>query len=94
MKTNEETSLKSLKEVLNVLENIKDWNIENIHNDIFELIKKLEVKNGIVLWPIRVATSGKQFTPGGGIDICEILGKEESIKRIKIGIEKLSNLKK
>lgn len=94
IKTNEETSLKSLKEVLIVLENIQDWTIENIHNDIFELIKKLEVKNGIVLWPIRVATSGKQFTPGGGIDICEILGKQESIKRIKLGIEKLSNLKK
>ena len=57
---------------------------------MFELIAKLEVKNGIILWPLRVAVSGKAFTPGGGIELAEILGKEETIKRVKYAIEKLS----
>ena len=92
MKTNPENSLESLKAVLPVLEAIDeaDWTIENIHDKLFELIGKLEVKNGIILWPLRVAVSGKAFTPGGGIEICHIIGKADSIDRIKKGIEKLS----
>lgn len=92
MKTNSENSLDSLKAVLPVLEAIdeKDWTIDNIHEKLFELIAKMEVKNGIVLWPLRVAVSGKAFTPGGGIEICHIIGKQDSIERIKKGIEKLS----
>jgi glutamyl-tRNA synthetase len=49
------------------------------------------VKNGIVLWPVRTAVSGKSFTPGGAYEIADIIGKAETIKRIKIGIEKLKN---
>ncbi len=89
MKTNEENSLSALKEVLPVLEGLSEWTVESIHAALFELIAKLEVKNGIVLWPVRVAVSGKQFTPGGGIELCKIIGKEDTIKRIKIAIEKL-----
>ena len=92
MKTNPENSLDSLKAVLPVLEAIeeKEWTIENIHDKLFELIAQKEVKNGIILWPLRVAVSGKAFTPGGGIEICHIIGKADSIERIKKGIEKLS----
>ncbi len=92
MKTNAETSLEALKEALPVLEAIdeKDWTSENIHEKLFELIGKLGVKNGWLLWPIRVAVSGKAFTPGGGIELCEVLGKGDSLARIKKGIEKLS----
>lgn len=90
MKTNEENSLDSLKEILPVLEGLEEWTEESIHEALFALIEKLGVKNGIVLWPLRVALSGKSFTPGGGIEICKILGKDESIRRIKAGIEKLS----
>lgn len=90
MKTNEENSLESLKEVLPVLEALDTWNEESIHDALFALIERLGVKNGLILWPVRVAVSGKQFTPGGGIELCVILGKEESIARIKKGIEKLS----
>ena len=89
MKTNEENSLSSLKEVLPVLEALEDWSVEGIHTALFELIAKLEVKNGLILWPVRVAVSGKQFTPGGGIELCRILGKAETIKRIKSGIDLL-----
>lgn len=90
MKTDAASSLEMLKEILPVLESVEDFTFDNIHAALFELIAKLEVKNGFVLWPLRVATSGKQFTPGGGVEICAIIGKEDSIKRIKRGIELLS----
>ncbi len=90
MKTNEETSLEALKAALPVLEALEYWNAESIHKALFDLIAKLEVKNGWLLWPVRTAVSGKQFTPGGGVELCAVLGKEESLARIRKGIEKLS----
>ena len=92
MKTNPENALDALQKVLPVLEAIpaEDFNHDRIHADLFKLIEEMGVKNGIVLWPIRVAVSGKQFTPGGGIELCAILGKNETIARIKKGTEKLS----
>lgn len=89
MKTNEETSLKALKAVLPVLEDLGDWTAENIHKALFNLIAELGVKNGWLLWPVRTAVSGKQVTAGGGVELCKILGKDETIARIKRGIEKL-----
>ena len=89
MKTNPENSLEALKEVLPVLEGIDDWTKENIHNRLIELVQKLELKNGRILWPVRVAVSGKAFTPGGGVELAAILGKKETIERIKKGIELL-----
>lgn len=90
MKTNEENSLESLKAVLPVLETLDDYSVEGVHAALFQVIESLGVKNGLILWPVRVAVSGKQFTPGGGVEICALLGKEESIKRVKKGIELLS----
>lgn len=90
MKTNPETALEALKAVLPVLESLDDFSEEKVHEAVFGLIAKMEVKNGWMLWPIRTALSGKQFTPGGGIELCAILGKDDTINRIKKGIEKLS----
>lgn len=90
MKTNEENSKESLMQILPVLESLEDWSFDSLHTALFDLIAKLEVKNGLILWPLRVAVSGKAFTPGGGVELAEILGKEETIKRVKKGIEKLS----
>ena len=92
MKTNEENSLESLKAVLPVLEAVDeaDWNEETLHDKLFALIGELGVKNGIILWPLRVAVSGKAFTPGGGLEICALIGKTDSVARVKKGIEKLS----
>ncbi len=90
MKTNLETSLEALKAVLPVLENLQEWNVESIHKALFDLVAELGVKNGWLLWPVRTAVSGKQFTPGGAVELCDILGKEDSIARIKKGIELLS----
>lgn len=89
MKTNPENSLVSLERTLEVLQGLDNWDLGSIHDALMELIEGMEVKNGVVLWPLRVAVSGKAFTPGGGVEIAYILGKEETIKRIKIGIEKL-----
>lgn len=89
MKTNPENSLESLKQVLPVLEGVSDWTMENVHDAVFAKIQELGVKNGLLLWPLRVALSGKAFTPGGGIELCDVLGKEESIKRVKDAIAKL-----
>lgn len=90
MKTNEETSLEALKKALPVIENIDEWTVDNIHEKLFALIAELGVKNGYMLWPLGTALSGKQFTPGGAIELLAILGKEDSVARIKHGIEKLS----
>ena len=90
MKTNPENSLEALEAVLPVLEGISDWTKENIHDQLIALVEKLELKNGRILWPVRVAVSGKAFTPGGGVELAHILGKEETINRIKKGIQQLS----
>ena len=91
MKTNEENSLEVLKQILPVLEQLENWSQNSIHDVMFKLIEKLSLKNGRVLWPLRVALSGKSFTPGGGIELAALLGKDESIFRIKKGIEKLES---
>ena len=90
MKTNPENSLEALQAVLPVLEGISDWTKENIHDELIALVERMELKNGRILWPVRVAVSGKAFTPGGGVELAYILGKDESIARIKKGIEQLS----
>ncbi len=90
MKTNGETSLEVLKDLLPLLEKLEDFSAEAIHEALFAYIAQREVKNGYALWPLRVAVSGKQFTPGGGIELCAIMGKEEALRRIRKGIEKLS----
>ena len=91
MKTNPENSKTSLEAVLPVLEAIDeaDWTMENIHEKLFALIAEMEVKNGIVLYPLRVALSGKAFTAGGGVELAAIMGKAKTIDRIKAAVAKL-----
>lgn len=91
MKTTEESSLNVLLEILPLFENNNDYSPENLHEILINHIKSTGAKNGFVLWPIRTALSGKQFTPGGAIELAAILGKAESINRIKIAINKLRN---
>ena len=91
-KIDEEKSLQSLKDILPVLEGIdeSEWTEENIHDRLFELIAQKEVKNALILLPFRVAVSGKASTPGGGIEISSLIGKADTIDRVKKGIELLS----
>lgn len=89
MKTDLEISLQSLKAALPVLEAIGTWNEETIHEKLIGLAKEMGIKNGQMLWPVRTAVTGWQVTPGGAIEICDLLGKEETLRRIRIGIERL-----
>ena len=89
MKTSAETAKPALEAALPVLEGIEDWNTENIHAALFALIEKLGCKNGWLLWPIRVALCGVPVSPGGGVELAAILGREESLRRIKLAIDKL-----
>lgn len=89
MKTNPETSLSVLNEILPMLEMQEDYSNDALYGMISSFVKEKGYKNGYVLWPIRTAVSGKQMTPGGATEIMEILGKEESLRRIRTGIGKL-----
>ena len=90
MKTNQETSLEVLKEVLPILEGQEDYSNDGLFAALSAFVKEKGYKNGYVMWPIRTAASGKQMTPAGATEILETIGKEESIARIKAAIEKLS----
>jgi glutamyl-tRNA synthetase len=89
MKTNPENSLDILKKMKAKLETFDDWSEEGLHDYVINYIAELEIKNGMGLWPLRTAVSGKAMTPGGAFEIMYILGREESLRRIDIGIEKL-----
>ena len=89
MKTTPETAKEALTAVLPILENLPEWNQEAIHAALFAEIEKLGVKNGWLLYPLRVAVSGKQFTPGGGIELAVVLGREETLARIRASLAKL-----
>ena len=89
MKTNLENSLENLIAAVPVLESIEQWEEKNIYDSLTSLVKELEIKNGQMFWPVRIAISGQLVTPGGAIEIAEVLGKDESIRRINIAIERL-----
>ncbi|MBR5597245.1 MAG: glutamate--tRNA ligase [Lachnospiraceae bacterium] len=91
MKTNEETSLEVLKELLPIFEALDDYSNESLYNTLLDYVAKKECKNGYAMWPVRTAVSGKQMTPAGATEIMEVIGKEESLKRIRKGIELLEN---
>ena len=89
MKTTEESSLTVLQEILPVLEKQDEYTNDALYETLITFAKEKGYKNGYVLWPIRTALSGKQMTPAGATEILEVLGKEESVKRIQAAIEKL-----
>lgn len=90
MKTNLDNSLEILKEEYELLKDFEDWTLDALHDRLMAYIGEKGIKNGTGLWPVRTAVSGKQSTPGGAFEIMEIIGKEESLKRMEIGIRKLS----
>lgn len=82
MKTNPSISLDMLMRTKDVLAGCGDWNEEVLNGALAKLIEELGVKNGVVLFPLRAALSGKMVTPGGGVELACILGKEETLTRI------------
>ena len=89
MKTTKESSLTVLKEVLPVLEALDDYSNDSLYQLLLDYATGKEYKNGYVLWPVRTAVSGKQMTPAGATEIMSLLGKDESLSRIRKGIELL-----
>ena len=89
MKTNPENSLEALQMVVPVFEAMTEWTFDSIHKALIDLAAEKELKNGRIMWPVRVAASGKPTTPGGAVEICHILGKEETLRRLQKGIAQL-----
>ena len=89
MKTNAETSLAVLKDLLPRLEAQEDYSNDALYAVLSAYVEEKGYKNGYVMWPVRTAVSGKQMTPGGATELMEVLGKEESLARIRRGIELL-----
>lgn len=89
MKTNAETSLAVLRDLLPRLEAQEDYTNDALYKTLSAYVEEKGYKNGYVMWPVRTAVSGKQMTPGGATELMEVLGKEESLARIRRGIEML-----
>ena len=89
-KTDEAGSLETLGKMLPVFEAIEDWNDESILAAMTGMAEACGCKNAKIMWPVRIAVAGKAVTPGGAVEICRILGKDETLRRIRVGIEKLS----
>ena len=89
MKTTDEVALTSLKASKEMLEGLTEYNFDTLHEGYLGLAGKLEMKNGQIMYPVRIAITGKERTPGGAVEISNILGKEETIRRIEVAIKKL-----
>ena len=84
-----EVSKAMLEAAIPALEALPVWDQERIHGALVSLAEQLGVKNATLMWPVRIAAAGKAVTPGGAVEICRILGKEETLRRLKLGLEKL-----
>ena len=91
MKTNSESSLEVLTELLPLLEAQEDYSNDALYQTLVSYVEKKGCKNGYVMWPVRTAVSGKQMTPAGATEIMSVLGKEESLARIRVAIEMLKS---
>ena len=89
-KSDEASSRQMLELVIPRFEQLACWDDEHILEVMVKLAEELEVKNAKVMWPVRIAAAGKAVTPGGAVEICRILGRDETLRRLQIGLEKLS----
>ena len=88
-KTNPEVSQAMLEAAIPALEGIGDWTQDAVHDTLIALAEQLGVKNATLMWPVRIAAAGKLVTPGGAVEICHILGKDETLRRLRLGLDKL-----
>ena len=88
-KTNAEVSRAMLEAAIPMLEALPAWDADAIHDGLIALAERLEVKNATLMWPVRIAAAGQAVTPGGAVEICAILGREECLRRLSLGLEKL-----
>ena len=88
-KANLENAPVMLKAAIEALETVEDWNVNTVHDVLIGLAQTLEVKNGTLLWPVRIAAAGQTVTPGGAMEILAVLGKEEALRRLNVGLAKI-----
>ncbi|MBO6094237.1 MAG: glutamate--tRNA ligase, partial [Oscillospiraceae bacterium] len=89
-KSTVESAKTVLTDILPMLEGLPEWKDEEILAAMTELTERMCVKKSVVMWPIRIAAAGKAVTPGGAVEICRILGREETLRRLQIGLDKLA----
>lgn len=87
-KTTLENSPEMLREALAVLEALPEWTLDAVHDSLIALAERLGVKNGTLLWPVRIAAAGTLVTPGGAMEILLLLGREESLRRLRAALTK------
>ena len=85
-----DSSKEMLSAAIGMLANLPSWSEAMIHDSLVGLAEGLGVKNALLMWPVRIAAAGKAVTPGGAVEICHILGRDETVRRLKVGLEKLS----
>lgn len=88
-KTNPEVAAQVLDMAIPALEALPEWTVSALHDTLLGMAAEKGLKNGTMLWPVRIALAGKQVTPGGAMEIAALLGKEEGLRRLKLGREKL-----
>ena len=88
-KTDAQVSKQMLEAAVPALEALPDWTQDAVHDCLIALAERLGVKNATLMWPVRIAAAGRQVTPGGAVEICHILGKEETLRRLRLGLGKL-----
>ena len=88
-KTDAEVSARMLQAAIPALEALDAWTQDSVHDCLIGLAESLGVKNATLMWPVRIAAAGKLVTPGGAVEICHILGKDETVRRLRLGLEKL-----
>ena len=89
-KTNEEVARTMLSAAIEALEALPQWDQASVHDCLIALAERLGTKNATLMWPVRIAAAGQAVTPGGAVEICAILGREECLRRLRLGLEKLS----
>ncbi len=88
-KSDAASSKEILEKIIPAFEALESWDDESILSCMTGMAEEMQVKNAKVMWPVRIAAAGKAVTPGGAVEICRILGREETVKRLRTGLEKL-----
>ena len=81
-----------LRAAIHALQGVADWKLDVLHALLLQLAQELGVKNGTLLWPVRIAAAGTLVTPGGAMEILTLLGKEEALRRLQNGLDRLSQV--
>ncbi len=88
-KTDAAVSAEMLSKAIPALEGMREWTMDSVHDTLIQLAADLGVKNATLMWPVRIAAAGKLVTPGGAVEICCILGRDETLRRLRLGLERL-----